>query len=77
MVPFQHAVCKRRHLVLREVDCGVDLFKNKVAHAKWKQLWADFNGDYAKLAKSALGWTQAWECDMNAIHPQITSTVAK
>lgn len=45
--------------------------------AKWKQLWADFNGDYALLAKAALGWTQAWECDMNAIHPQITSTVAK
>ena len=45
--------------------------------AKWKQLWADFNGDYAKLAKTALGWMQAWECDMNAIHPQITSTVAK
>ena len=45
--------------------------------AKWKQLWADFNGDYAKLAKAALGWTQVWECDMNAIHPQITSTVAK
>ncbi len=45
--------------------------------AKWKQLWSDFNGDYTLLAKSALGWTQAWECDMNAIHPQITSTVAK
>lgn len=45
--------------------------------AKWKQLWADFNGDYALLAKAALGWTEAWECDMNAIHPQITSTVAK
>ncbi len=45
--------------------------------AKWKQLWSDFNGDYTLLAKSALGWTAAWECDMNAIHPQITSTVAK
>lgn len=45
--------------------------------AKWKKLWAEFGGDYDKLAKEALGWTEAWDCDMNAIHPEITATVAK
>lgn len=45
--------------------------------AKWKKLWAEFGGDYNKLAKNALGWTEAWDCDMNAIHPEITATVAK
>ena len=45
--------------------------------AKWKQLWADFNGDYEKLAKAVLGWTEAWEMDMNKIHPDIAKTVAK
>lgn len=45
--------------------------------AKWKQLWDNFGGDYNKLAKEALGWTEAWDCDMNAIHPEITATVAK
>ncbi len=45
--------------------------------AKWKQLWADFKGDYKKLASEALGWKEAWDTDMNAIHPEITATVAK
>lgn len=45
--------------------------------AHWKELWASFNGDYTELAKKALGWTEAWETDMNAIHPEITATVAK
>lgn len=45
--------------------------------AKWKKLWAEFGGDYEKLAKEALGWKEAWDCDMNAIHPEITATVAK
>ena len=40
-------------------------------------LWADFNGDYEKLAKDALGWSEAWDMDMNTIHPEITATVAK
>lgn len=44
---------------------------------KWAKLWAEFNGDYEKLAKDALGWTEAWDTDMNKIHPEITSTVAK
>ena len=44
---------------------------------KWKKLWAEFDGDYEKLAKQALGWKEAWDCDMNAIHPEITATVAK
>ena len=44
---------------------------------KWAKLWAEFGGDYEKLAKNALGWKEAWECDMNAIHPEITATVAK
>jgi tagaturonate reductase len=45
--------------------------------AHWAQLWAEFDGDYEKLAKKALGWTEAWEMDMNTIHPEITKTVAK
>jgi tagaturonate reductase len=45
--------------------------------AHWAQLWAEFDGDYEKLAKKALGWTEAWEMDMNTIHPDITKTVAK
>ena len=45
--------------------------------AKWKELWDGFDGDYVKLAKSALGWTEAWNTDMNGIHPEITETVAK
>ena len=45
--------------------------------AKWSELWANFNGDYTKLAKETLGWTEAWDMDMNTIHPEITATVAK
>lgn len=45
--------------------------------AKWKELWANFDGDYNKLAKEALGWKEAWDMDMNTIHPEITATVAK
>lgn len=43
----------------------------------WAKLWADFDGDYTKLAKAALSWTEAWEVDMNTLHPDITATVAK
>ena len=45
--------------------------------AKWKELWANFNGDYNKLAHDALAWKEAWDMDMNTIHPEITATVAK
>lgn len=45
--------------------------------AKWKELWADFTGDYNKLAHDALAWKEAWDIDMNTIHPDITKTVAK
>ena len=45
--------------------------------AKWKSLWAGFDGDYEKLAKAVLGWKEAWDMDMNTIHPEITATVAK
>ena len=45
--------------------------------AKWKELWAGFNGDYEKLAHDALAWKEAWDMDMNTIHPEITATVAK
>ena len=43
----------------------------------WAKLWAEFDGDYEKLAKKALGWKEAWEVDMNTLHPEITATVAK
>ena len=45
--------------------------------AHWAKLWAEFNGDYTDLAKKALGWTEAWGIDMNALHPEVTATVAK
>ena len=45
--------------------------------AKWKSLWADFDGNYEKLAKAVLGWKEAWDMDMNTIHPDICKTVAK
>ena len=43
----------------------------------WAKLWAEFDGDYTKLAKAALSWTEAWEVDMNTLHPDITATVAE
>lgn len=43
----------------------------------WKKLWAEFDGDYLKLSKSVLGWTAAWDTDMNAIHPDIAKNVAE
>ncbi len=45
--------------------------------AHWAKLWAEFDGDYTALAKKALGWTEAWEVDMNTLHPDVTATVAK
>lgn len=44
--------------------------------AKWKELWDGFDGDYNKLAKEVLGWVEAWDMDMNAIHPDLCSKVA-
>ena len=43
----------------------------------WAKLWAEFDGDYTKLAKNALGWKEAWGVDMNTLHADITATVAK
>lgn len=45
--------------------------------AKWRELWATFDGDYASLAREILAWEAAWDMDMNAIHPDICSVVAK
>lgn len=45
--------------------------------AHWAKLWAEFKGDYTDLASKALGWKEAWEVDMNTLHPEITATVAK
>ncbi|MGN0817503.1 MAG: tagaturonate reductase [Candidatus Coproplasma sp.] len=43
----------------------------------WAKLWAEFDGDYLKLATKALGWKEAWEMDMNTIHPDIAKVVAE
>ncbi|MDE7400572.1 MAG: tagaturonate reductase [Clostridia bacterium] len=43
----------------------------------WAKLWAEFDGDYTKLASNALGWKEAWGVDMNTLHADITATVAK
>ena len=45
--------------------------------AFWRRAWAEFDGDYLALAKKVLGWTDAWEMDMNSIHPEIAEKVAK
>lgn len=45
--------------------------------AHWAKLWAEFGGDYLKLATEALGWKEAWEMDMNEIHPDIAKVVAE
>ena len=58
-------------------DADIALNDDPAYLAKWKELWANFNGDYNKLAHAALGWQEAWDMDMNTIHPEITVTVAK
>ncbi len=58
-------------------EADIELKDDPAYLAKWKAMWANFNGDYAALAKEALGWKEAWETDMNAIHPEITAKVAK
>lgn len=42
----------------------------------WKELWREFDGDYVALARKALGFEQAWDTDMNALHRDVTQTVA-
>ena len=42
----------------------------------WKELWREFDGDYVALARKALGFKQAWDTDMNALHRDVTQTVA-
>ena len=32
--------------------------------------------DYLKFAREALSWKEAWEMDMNTIHPDLAKTVA-
>lgn len=44
--------------------------------AKWKEVWAEFDGDYTALVKKVLGWKDAWDTDMNEIHPDIAGKVA-
>lgn len=44
--------------------------------AHWKQMWDECGTDYKKFAREALGWTEAWEMDMNTIHPALADTVA-
>ena len=42
----------------------------------WTQMWTECGTDYKKFAKQALSWKEAWETDMNAIHPALADTVA-
>ncbi len=44
--------------------------------AKWKEIWAE-SGCNNCVAKKALGWKELWDTDLNALHPEITATVAK
>lgn len=43
----------------------------------WAKLWAECGTDYKKFAKQVLGWKDAWEMDMNTIHPALADTVAQ
>lgn len=45
--------------------------------SEWKRLWDNCGGDFYELAKGVLGWKGAWGEDLNALHPEITATVAK
>ena len=44
--------------------------------AFWHRLWAEFDGDYLDMAKKVLAWEEAWDMDMNTIHPEIAEKVA-
>ena len=44
--------------------------------AHWKQMWEECGADYLKFAREALSWKEAWEMDMNTIHPDLAKTVA-
>ena len=44
--------------------------------AFWHRLWAEFDGDYLAMAKKVLAWEEAWDMDMNTIHPEIAEKVA-
>ena len=44
--------------------------------AHWKQMWEECGSDYLKFAREALSWEEAWEMDMNTIHPDLAKTVA-
>ena len=44
--------------------------------AHWKQMWEECGSDYLKFAREALSWKEAWEMDMNTIHPDLAKTVA-
>lgn len=44
--------------------------------AFWHRLWAEFDGDYLAMAKKVLAWDEAWDMDMNTIHPEIAEKVA-
>ncbi len=44
--------------------------------AHWAKLWAENGSDYLAFAKKVLAWKEAWEMDMNDIHPDLAKTVA-
>ncbi len=73
---FSFAAIVKFHKGLRG-DQKIELKDDPAYLEHWAKLWAEFDGDYEKLAKAALGWKEAWDMDMNTIHPEITSTVAK
>ena len=73
---FAYAALVEFHKGLRGSE-KIELKDDPAYLENWAKLWADFGGDYEKLAKNALGWKAAWDMDMNTIHPEITATVAK
>jgi tagaturonate reductase len=73
---FSFAALVEFHKGLRGTE-KIELKDDPALLAHWAKLWAEFDGNYETLAQKALAWTEAWEMDMNTIHPEITKTVAK
>ncbi len=42
----------------------------------WKKMWEECGTDYKKFAREVLAWKEAWETDMNDIHPALAERVA-
>lgn len=75
-VLFSFAALVQFHKGLRGTE-KIALNDDPALLAHWAELWEKYDGKWEELAKAALGWKEAWEMDLNTVHPDITATVAK